>query len=721
MPGPENIGGILSQVKRGALAGLAWGAAAGAMQAAVLFAATRDTLQAPGGAILGIAQAAAVDAAALWLILLVCGAVIGLAACASRHRLGVLDRPYLYSCLALGAISFGLILRIWASAAGTAGAWFGSACAGAAVAAAAALALPPLGRRWAWVENPGPGVIFLVPLAAAGASAAAYLRWGIAPLWLRTLISATGLAALLVLLIIAARWLRVLGSRVHWWPTAAAVLPAPALAIWLGLSALHSSARPPVILITIDALRADRLGCYGSRGGLTPNLDAFARDAIVFEHAFASAPWTANSFAAIFTGRYPYESAMAPPAPAVPRPTPVRWFGLRGVHLSPPLLQEVLHEAGYTTATELANPALDRCAAWDKGFEYYRNEYAAMPESRSFWAPRRWALLGWHYTTLTGWFVMRPDIGRTHRRIFSRSKPPCAEGASVTAAALQWLADHAQESPFFLWVHYIDPHYPYRAPDLPQRVLASLPQEQRQDLLSPRARTEGGGPRPETPEPLRAASRTLYGYEVRYADRRAGELLAYLRRAGIYKRALIIISADHGEELWDHNGVGHGHTLYDELLRVPLLVKLPGRSPRARVKRQVRLLDLMPTILEVTGVPYRGPLRGRSLLAALRSDDRERPLFAEGLLHGDEQKCLRTERYKVIYHAATGRSEVYDLRADPREQRDLGGNQTVAARERALLKAWMATAAGTRVRVSPKPKVTAEMRERLRALGYITK
>jgi arylsulfatase A-like enzyme len=211
----------------------------------------------------------------------------------------------------------------------------------------------------------------------------------------------------------------------------------------------------------------------------------------------------------------------------------------------------------------------------------------------------------------------------------------------------------------------------------------------------------------------------MYGYEVRYADRCVGRLLDHLRRAGLYERALIIVTGDHGEELWDHGKLGHGHALYDEILHVPLLVKLPGLPRGQRVQLQVRLLDVMPTVLQVAGVRYRGPLRGRSLLKALEPDDEERPLLAEGVLYGGEQKCVRTARYKVIAHGGTRRVEVYDLKADPAEKRDLGANQRIAAAERALLIDWMT--APTRRGGNPAAdlRMTPQMLEGLRSLGYV--
>jgi len=472
------------------------------------------------------------------------------------------------------------------------------------------------------------------------------------------------------------------------------------------------------VLITIDALRTDRLGCYGADDGLTPNLDAFAREAIVFEEAFAAAPWTADSFAAIFAGRYPRELGMAPAAPDPPRPTPMRDYRLRGVGHAPALLAEILAEAGYETAAEIANPYLDRRLGWCRGFDYFRNEQSAPPEPP--WrrpSPTR-ALLGWRHASLAGWFARRPYVRPTRETVLPRGAPGREGGRWLTAAATRWLRERASRAPKFLWVHYMDPHEPYLPPGIPAAVRASLPPLRGVPLRCTGSWMDEGKPEPQLSEAVRAAVRTLYDYEVRYADRSAGALLDYLREAGLYEPALIVITADHGEELWDHGHLGHGHALHDEILRVPLMVKLPDASSPRRVKRQVRLIDLAPTVLDVGGVRYHGPMRGRSLMAALSASDAERPLFAEGLLYGDEQKCLRTERYKVIYHAATGRTEVYDVGRDPMERRDLGGDGKVAPRERQMLKTWITQEARGGGARPGEVQLTPDMRERLRSLGY---
>ena len=736
---------VLTHIERSALTGIVCGASAGAIRAAMLFSANPDILDTPVPMVLGVAQAAVVDACALWLLLAACGMVVGLVSAAAGWRLASPERP-LHVSVAAGAVVLAFILAARLREDPLAATTWGAALGGAlATAAAVFLLLPGVSRRWSAIKGMGPALIAVVPLAAAGAWATAYIRFGLRPgdLWPRVAIAAGGVLVALAVIGAGARWLPPLAGRAaRWWRPVAATLPAPALAVVVMLWASGARSAPAVIVITIDTLRADRLGCYGSQAGLTPNLDRFARDAIVFENAFAQSPWTANSFATMFTGRYLRDIESVPADWTKRLPTPSMTFSAQDAGGAPLLLPEIMREAGYATAAEITNPYLDQKLGWDRGFDYFRNEHSVPPERIWLRPTPPQALLGWRHASLTGWFARRSYVRPANKRIYGHTVHGREQGDRLTAAATQWLSEHGSRAPFFLWVHYMDPHEPYLAPDLPAEMEAKLDPGSKEYLRrarggmvcnpspvqAPAARTpplstgawiDRGEPRPTTSESVRAATRMMYGYEVRYADRCVGRLLDRLRRAGLYERALIIVTADHGEELWDHGKLGHGHALYDEILQVPLLLKLPGLARGQRVQRQVRLLDVMPTVLEVAGVSYRGPLRGRSLLKALEPDDEDRPLFAEGVIYGEEQKCVRTARYKVIAHGATRRFEVYDLRADPAEKRDLGANQRIAAAERALLTDWMTAPTRRASGPAADPPMTPQVLDALRSLGYV--
>src|SRR6266853_863627 len=285
--------------------------------------------------------------------------------------------------------------------------------------------------------------------------------------------------------------------------------------------ARHQPQFPNVIVITLDTTRADRMGFLGSKRGLTPNLDAMARQGIVFTRAYSHVPLTTASHATIFTGTYPQFNH-------------VNDFG---VPLSPrlPYLPELLHQHGYQTGAFVGSLVLDpldgTAPGYDRGFELYD----------------------------AGFHLRRPGIDR-YKTIERR-------GGTVVDHALAWLSQ-APNKPFFLWVHLYDAHDPYDPPSPYKERYASQP----------------------------------YDGEIAYADACLGKLLDALKTHGLYDETLIAVMADYGESLGAHGENTHGIFLYDETLRVPLLIKLPAnRWAGKRVESRVRLVDVAPTILASAG------------------------------------------------------------------------------------------------------------------------
>jgi arylsulfatase A-like enzyme len=284
----------------------------------------------------------------------------------------------------------------------------------------------------------------------------------------------------------------------------------------------------------------------------------------------------------------------------------------------------------------------------------------------------------------------------------------------------------------------MDTHVPYRARPHVAQPPSAVDMAARKPL-SPTAEFFKGLVWRQTrlTEPQKRYNAALYDDNVRYADEWIGRLCDRLRKLNLYQNTLIIITADHGEEFWDHGGYEHGRSLYDEVLRVPLLIKFP-RAWRAgeRCPSLAGLIDLLPTVMDVVRQPVpRGPsassgqaVRGESLVrlvrrAGARPDRRE--LFAEFTLYGEELKGLRTARYKVIFQPATTRLEVYDLRADPEERRNLAGDARVAAvQRRRLLEFARASERRTALwaRAGGKEAPLDERtRESLRSIGYMAR
>jgi arylsulfatase A-like enzyme len=422
----------------------------------------------------------------------------------------------------------------------------------------------------------------------------------------------------------------------------------------------------------VDTLRADHCSAYGYGRPTTPRMEALARSGVQFDVAYSPMATTAPSHATLFTGLLP------------------RWHGMikNGLVLAPghPTLAGVLAQAGYRTAAVVSSFVLDRRFGLDRGFASYDDHFSGERASMS--------RQKWQGVTVDKPFDRRADETR--------------------ARALEWLrangylrrARAAGQPPFFLWVHFFDPHYPY---DPPAAHAAQFP-----------------------PRGTGALDRdiALYDAEIHFTDAQIGALADDLAAAGARERTLIVVTADHGEGLMQHGHMQHGLNLYEEAVRIPLIVHWPARLAPRRVAAPAQLLDLAPTLAELAGAAWSGPAgQGRSLAAAMagREDlDPRRDVFLQrrhyegraGLRHGarGEKYALRTGRWKYIECREEGTAELYDLEADPAETRNLmPGPPSAAAGVPVRLAGWLRAAPA----LSPPPAVAAEDARRLRALGYV--
>ena len=307
---------------------------------------------------------------------------------------------------------------------------------------------------------------------------------------------------------------------------------------------------PNVLLIVVDTLRRDHLGCYGYERDVSPHIDRLAADSVRYENAYSQAPWTTPSIGALLSSQYPST------------------LGIRNERsvLSQDLvlLPELLQEYGWSTGAVVSHGFCSSKWGFDQGFDFFDE------------------------TNVLG-----------HAGVSS---------AGVTRAALRFIDAHAGD-PFFLWLHYFDPHNeylshpghgyqrerPYRGPVNPRNNFYKL--RRILDRLGP----------PDWDE-----LRRLYDSEIAFTDHHIGRVLERLRSLELYEDSLVILTADHGEEFGDHGRLGHAHSLYQELVHVPLLVKYPGSEPLV-AEDPVALVDLYPTLLEFLGLPLPEGLVGRSL------------------------------------------------------------------------------------------------------------
>jgi hypothetical protein len=283
--------------------------------------------------------------------------------------------------------------------------------------------------------------------------------------------------------------------------------------------------------------------------------------------------------------------------------------------------------------------------------------------------------------------------------------------AQAVDAALAFV-DARRGEPTFVYVHTMDAHTPYEPPPPFDRMFPPLPEPGRKVSLPTDLR-----------EPL-DLDRLVGQYDgaIAYGDREFGRLLEALRERGLYDRAAIVFLADHGEEFQDHGAFGHGHTMFDELVRVPLVVKYPGgRDAGRRVARQVQLLDVLPTVLKSQGVPFPPGIAGRPLEASFDETGLERPAVFESKAETKAARVLygaRTSETKYIRELSVSDTELsFDLRSDPKERR--GHDPEVIARAQALKKVAEASVSPPAYRFALRVDGAAEYDVRLRTTGWI--
>ncbi len=415
-----------------------------------------------------------------------------------------------------------------------------------------------------------------------------------------------------------------------------------------------------VVLVSVDTLRADRLGGYGREPSFTPAIDAFGEEAALFELAIAQAPSTLSSHASLFTSLIPHHHGASR----------TRSLALAPDHLT---LAEVLRDAGFSTAAFHGGGQLDAAFGVEQGFEIYETP------------------------------GHQPDQPPGEEAFSDRFGP-------TVERALAWLEEEKPER-FFLFLHTYEIHHPYTpSPEdlaaIEANYAGPLPPEISIDLL----RGVNGGQTPLGPEDLRHIE-SAYEGEIRSVDAAFGRLMEGLGRLGLRDTTLIVFTSDHGEEFGEHGTVGwHSHTLYDELLHVPLMIRFPGAwSGGRRLDAQVRLLDVAPTVLGAVGVERPGVFQGANLIHFLAGGPPPSPYALSALDEGGTS--LRTREWKRI------RRELYDLTEDPGETLDVAGDHAGVAEKLRRIKVELVTEGPS---IGPvEAPVSPELRERLEALGYV--
>jgi arylsulfatase A-like enzyme len=416
-----------------------------------------------------------------------------------------------------------------------------------------------------------------------------------------------------------------------------------------------------VLLVVLDAAGARHFGCYGYARATTPEIDRLAAEGVLFERAYTPAAFTYAAIAALWTSQVPDQGQ-------------AEWIR-EGDGFLPKdrmTLAEVLSAGGVRTAGFVANPSAGSGFGLDRGFAEFHELYRAP---------------------------------------WSADGMPDAEASSRVLR--EWLG-RAPAGRFFAYVHFREPHYPYAPPPpFDTLFLAGAPADRpagwQEDLAL--------GRRAPTGEEVDLLTR-LYDGNLAYADRELGKIRSELERSGLWEKTVVIVTADHGEAMYEHGWIGHNAQVYEESVRVPLIIRLPGGAAHApaRADALVSLVDVAPTIADVFGLLPRtsGRFRGRSLLAAggagASSSVVARTSGATyALVHG---------RYKLIHDISSGGDELYDLASDPAERSDVAARLPVtAAVYRQALHRWLLDLRGAGASPAP-PRLDEEQKRVLRALGY---
>ncbi|HZP43754.1 MAG TPA: sulfatase [Candidatus Binatia bacterium] len=436
----------------------------------------------------------------------------------------------------------------------------------------------------------------------------------------------------------------------------------------LALAPGEAVAATNLIVIVIDALRADHLSSYGYARPTSPKLDAFAARAVRFTRAMAPSNRTCSSMPSIWTGLLPSRHGVLDR-----RDVLAERFATAA---------ELLRARGYRTGAWCPNPSLDRAFGLAQGWDVYETDFEAAAGGERTW--------------------------QAH------------ETASVINARALAFVDATRERPFLLWLHYRDVHGPYLPPP-PYDTVFHAPAPRPLSPAEVRARP-GYLTLPGDADDLEYYV-ARYDGGIRYTDERVAQLLAELGRRGVLERSVVVVTADHGEAFLEHRQWNHGVSLYEEEVHVPLIIARPGDAPRV-VDHVVSTLDLFPTLLELAGAtpPETDGESLVPLLAGQAAAYRRRRAAAEARVLGDEhrrlQRAIREHDWKLLDNGFTPKPRLFDLASDPQERHDRSADEP----ERAAALAGEMRALAARAAGAPPAEAKSlggSLKRRLEALGYV--
>lgn len=447
----------------------------------------------------------------------------------------------------------------------------------------------------------------------------------------------------------------------------------------------------PIVLITIDSLRADHLGAYGYGRNTSPHIDALAAQGVRYAQAISNGGGTPEAFPSILGGVSP----------------PIHWQEYREIFRHRPTIAHILRDAGYETAAFHSNPYLSRWFHYHRGFDLFDDGMTKLTPEQAFLLEDDW-----------------PQRARGIFRLFNRMRslyrgwsPPIVKAEDLNEKVISWL--RARSRKFFLWIHYMDVHYPYKPPPLYLRLLGAPPVNSWRMLgLYYQLRRNPHGLSPRDLQILV----NLYDACIRYVDDAIGSLLAELQKK--WPEAAIVLTADHGDAFGDHGRFSHD-SLYEELLRVPLVVAGGGTKSGTVVAEQVSLRGISDAILSLVGLGRPGLWGGSQAVSTASPVPREERVFSVCLNPSQKRRLIscRTEGWKYIRiedmeAGCLVGEELYYLKADPRETRNVVEDEPDKAQEfRVRVDGFLAATEQKRSRTLHEMERIAKRVRRLKSLG----
>jgi len=371
---------------------------------------------------------------------------------------------------------------------------------------------------------------------------------------------------------------------------------------------------PNVIIALVDAMRADHLHSYGYKYVTSPFLDSLAKRGVLFSRAYSQSSHTRISVASIMTGKLPPKNNVRV------GDTGVTGFKAQRLEDENTTLAELFKDHGYKTAYFDTNPHVTDQEGFSQGFDHY-------------------------------WY-----------KLWSQ-----ARSTLITRNVIKYMEENIDDTPYFLHIHYMDVHNPYKPPAEFHKPFTKGLKE-----LSPYY-VDGPIRSKKIPIDRIKYSEALYNGEILAWDDAFRRLIHTFKTRGWLNNTLVVVLADHGDEFLEHGGMGHGFTLYEEMLHVPLILVGQGIIPEGLVREDpVRLIDIFPTLCYLANIPIEGPrIQGMNLFRRKRQEKAEYPVSYAETWKGKSPKAVRTNLYQLIYNAKPRDWELYDLIDDPKQQHNI--------------------------------------------------